>query len=151
MTTKRRPASRSTDPGALHTALIRTLRLLRRTDRATGLSAARLSALSVIVFGGPLSLTALAEAEQVALPSASRLVGELEREGWVERRADASDARAVRLRATAKGRRLMTEGRRARLQALSAAIARLPAADRARLADAVPALEALARALAEGA
>jgi DNA-binding MarR family transcriptional regulator len=136
------------DPGALHAALVRLLRLLRRADRATGVSAARLSALSVVVFGGPLSLTALAEAEQVALPSASRLVAELEKDGYVERRADAADARALRIRATAKGRRRMLQGRRARLAALDAALARLGAAERKRLDGAIPALETLARQLA---
>ena len=40
----------------LHAAAIRLLRTLRREDDGTGLSAPRLSALSVIAFAGPLSL-----------------------------------------------------------------------------------------------
>ena len=44
----------------LHSAAIHLLRRLRREDAATGLSAPRLSALSVVVFGGPLTLGELA-------------------------------------------------------------------------------------------
>ena len=39
--------------GRLHSSAIRLLRTLRREDDGSGLSAPRLSALSVIVFGGP--------------------------------------------------------------------------------------------------
>ena len=63
----------------LHSAAIHLLRAARRDDESFGLSAARLSALSVVVFAGPLSLGALAAAEQVrstdetdqAIPAAS--------------------------------------------------------------------------------
>ena len=80
------------DAAALLGAMIRTLRRLRRVDRAAGQSGPRLSALSVLAFAGPLSLSRLAAAEQVSLPSASRLVRELERAGLVRRSADPSDA-----------------------------------------------------------
>ena len=53
----------------LHSAAIHLLRRLRREDATTGLSAPRLSALSVIVFGGPLTLGELANAEQVRPPT----------------------------------------------------------------------------------
>ena len=49
----------------LHSAAIHLLRQLRKEDDASGLSAPRLSALSVVVFGGPLTLGALARAEQI--------------------------------------------------------------------------------------
>src|SRR5436190_1108590 len=52
----------------LHSAAIHLLRRLRREDDASGLSAPRLSALSVIVFGGPLSLGALAAAAPLPRP-----------------------------------------------------------------------------------
>ena len=58
----------------LHSASIRLLRTLRREDDGSGLSAPRLSALSVIVFAGPLSLAELAAAEQVTPPTMSRIV-----------------------------------------------------------------------------
>jgi len=138
------------DPTAepLHRGALRLLRLLRREDAATGVGAARLSALSVLVFGGPCSLGALAAAEQVSAPTMSRLVAELEREGWLRRRADPADARATRLEATAAAKRLLERGRASRLDALSGALRTLSAEDRAALAVATGPLDRLVRALA---
>lgn len=138
------------DPVAepLHRGALRLLRLLRREDATTGVGAARLSALSVLVFGGPCSLGALAAAEQVSAPTMSRLVAELEREGWLKRRADPADARATRLEATAAAKRLLDRGRASRLSALSGALRTLSAADRAALAAATAPLDRLVRALA---
>src|SRR5229473_2111765 len=69
----------------LHSAAIHLLRRLRRQDDASGLTAPRLSALSVIVFSGPLTLGALATAEQVRPPTMTRLVAALEEAGLVVR------------------------------------------------------------------
>ena len=87
-------------------------------DEASGLSAARLSALSVLVFGGPTTVGALARAEQVSAPTMSRLVSGLERDGFVVREAAEDDARAVRVRATPKGRRVLVQGRERRVTEL---------------------------------
>jgi len=46
----------------LHSAAIHLLRRLRRQDDAMGLTPARASALSILVFGGPATLTMLARA-----------------------------------------------------------------------------------------
>src|SRR6185436_19812846 len=81
----------------LHAAAIHLLRRLRAEDDASGLTAPRLSALSVLVFGGPRSIGELAAAEQVRPPTISRLVRELERDGLVRREADAGDARIQRV------------------------------------------------------
>jgi DNA-binding MarR family transcriptional regulator len=129
----------------LHSAAIHLLRRLRGEDAASGLSGPRLSALSVIVFGGPVSLTALAAAEQVRPPTMTRLVHELERLGLVERVAHPSDRRSHHLRATAKGRTLLEQGRRRRVTHLAQAIAGLPAAERRRLRATAELLERLAR------
>jgi DNA-binding MarR family transcriptional regulator len=104
--------------GRLHSASIHLLRRLRKVDEASGLSAARLSALSVLVFGGPTTVGALARAEQVSAPTMSRLVSGLERDGFVVREADEGDARAVRVRATPKGRRVLFRGRERRVAEL---------------------------------
>jgi DNA-binding MarR family transcriptional regulator len=104
----------------LHSAAIHLLRRVRRVDEATGLSAARLSALSVVVFGGPTTLGALARAEQVTAPTMSKLVDALEREGLVTRLADERDRRAVLVRPTAEGERILVEGRRRRIDELAA-------------------------------
>ena len=102
----------------LHSAAINLLRRVRKVDEAAGLSAARLSALSVLVFGGPTTVGALARAEQVSAPTMSRLLSGLERDGFVARGADEGDARAVRVRATAKGTRVLQQGRQRRVAEL---------------------------------
>src|SRR5215831_8327089 len=122
----------------LHSAAIH---LLRREDDASGLPAPQLSALSVIVFGGPITLGALAQAEQVRPPTITKLVATLEDAGLVEREADETDRRIVRVKATARGTRLLQDGRRRRVASLASSLAQLPPAERDRLARAVPILE----------
>jgi len=130
----------------LHSAAIHLLRRLRREDDASGLPAPQLSAMSVIVFGGPMTLGALASAEQVRPPTITKLVALLEEQGLVERETDPADRRIVRVKATARGTRLLYEGRRRRVASLAESLGQLPAADRAALANAVPLLEKVARA-----
>jgi DNA-binding MarR family transcriptional regulator len=113
----------------LHSAAIHLLRTLRRQDEATGLSGARLSALSVVVFGGPVTITQLASAEQVSVPTVTRMLAGLEHDGLLKRERDATDRRVVRVRPTAKGTRILVEGRRRRVAALSAELARLDRAE----------------------
>src|ERR671933_1067936 len=78
----------------LHSAAIHLLRRVRRQDDASGLTAPRLSALSVIVFGGPLTLGALAAAEQVRPPTMTRIVQALEEAGLVVREPREAGPRA---------------------------------------------------------
>ncbi len=125
----------------LHSAAIRLLRRLRREDARTGLSGPRLSALSVVVFAGPLTLGELAAAEQVKPPTMTRLVRALEARGLVTREPDERDGRVVRLRATSKGRTLMAEGRARRVRALAEGLRLLDAADVTALGGAVETLE----------
>jgi DNA-binding MarR family transcriptional regulator len=132
----------------LHRGALRLLRLLRREDRASGVSAARLSALSVLVFGGPSTLGALADAEQVSAPTMTRLVQELERGGWVRREADPADARSARIEATPAATRLLRRARARRLGALTRALRTLAPGDRSALAAAVPPLLEVVHALA---
>jgi DNA-binding MarR family transcriptional regulator len=103
----------------LHSASIRLLRRVRRRDDESGVTAPHLSALSVLVFAGPRTLGELAEAEQVRPPSITRIVRNLEAEGLVEREPDAADRRVVRVRATARGRKMLEAGRRRRISDLS--------------------------------
>ncbi len=133
--------SRARVADRLHSVAIHLLRRLRREDEAEGLSAPRLSALSVVVFGGPLTLGELAAAEQVRPPTMSRLVSALERDGLVRREADAADGRSVRLRATAKGERLLARGRARRVETLTRALEALDASDAAAVQRAVEVLE----------
>ena len=127
----------------LHSAAIHLLRRLRRQDEAMGLTAARASALSVMVFGGPVTIGKLATAEQVTAPTVTRLVVGMERDGLVRREGDPADGRVVWVHATARGTRLLHEGRRRRVDALAADIAALDAADRRTLGAAADILERL--------
>jgi DNA-binding MarR family transcriptional regulator len=55
----------------------------------------------------------------------SRIVASLERTGLVRRRAT-EDARRVRLEATAKGTKVLQEGRKRRVESLAHALSSLP-------------------------
>jgi DNA-binding MarR family transcriptional regulator len=129
---------------ALNSGAIHLLRSLAAVDRLAGLTSARLSALSVIVFAGPRSLGALAAAEGVAGPTMTRIVDGLAAAGLAERRPDPSDGRAVVIAATAAGESLMRAAAGRRISTIASAIADLPAADRRRLAAAVDLLDQLA-------
>lgn len=125
----------------LHSAAIHLLRHLRREDQRSGLSAPRLSALSVVVFAGPLTLGELAAAEQVRPPTMTRLVHALEAQRLVTRMRDARDRRLVRIRATVRGKALLTQGRARRVGALTRQLAALSHQDLAVLDRAVTLLE----------
>jgi DNA-binding MarR family transcriptional regulator len=133
----------------LHSAAIHLLRRLRREDDASGLPAPQLSALSVIVFGGPLTLGELARAEQVRPPTISKLIVALEQQGLVEREIDAGDRRVVRVRATSRGTKVLYEGRQRRVAALVSSLGTLSVRDRALLTRALPVLERIARGAGE--
>ena len=128
---------------ALHSACIHTLRFVRTVDADSGLSAARLSALSVLVFGGPRTIGELAEAEGVRSPTITALVNGLEAEGLVRRvtGAQPGDQRRVVVEATPAGVRRMKAGQARRLDRLDLLLADLPAKDLATLGRAAALLE----------
>jgi DNA-binding MarR family transcriptional regulator len=122
MASRTRRNYRTVVADALHSAAIHLLRGVRKEDGRTGVGPARLSALSVLVFAGPMRLTRLAGIEQVKPPTMTKVVAGLEAAGLVRRRADAEDARAVRLEATPRGTKLLQEGRRRRVERLTTAL-----------------------------
>jgi len=128
----------------LHSAAIHLLRRLRIRDRESGVGPAQLSALSVLVFGGPRSLGELADAEQVRPPTMSRIVAGLQRAGLIRRHATA-DARRVRLAATAKGTRILWEGRGRRVETLANALATLREEEGQLLREAIELLQRVIR------
>ena len=131
----------------LHSAAIHLLRRLRVRDRESGVGPAQLSALSVLVLGGgPRSLGELADAEQVRPPTMSRIVAGLVRAGLVRRRKT-EDGRRVRLEATAKGTKILQEGRRRRVDSLAQALASLSSEDREKLRELIDHLEKVIRRL----
>jgi len=125
----------------LHSAAIHLLRSLRRQDEATGLSGARLSALSVVVFGGPVTITQLASAEQVTVPTVTRMLSGMEGDGLLKRERDEKDRRVIWIRPTAKGTRILMDGRRRRVAALSSELTKLDRADLAVLDRAIAIVE----------
>ena len=118
----------------LHSAAIHLLRRLRVRDRESGVGPAQLSALSVLVFGGPRSLGELADAEQVRPPTMSRIVSGLAAAGLVRREAT-EDGRRVRLVATVKGTKILWEGRKRRVESLANALAALDETEQGRLRE----------------
>jgi DNA-binding MarR family transcriptional regulator len=103
----------------LHSAAIHLLRQVRKEDSAAGVGPAQLSALSVLVFGGPKTLGELAAAEQVKPPTMSRIVAGLERNLLIEITRDPEDARRMHIRSSSKGASLLQQARRRRIESLA--------------------------------
>jgi DNA-binding MarR family transcriptional regulator len=125
----------------LHSTAIHLLRLVRVQDARSGVGPAQLSALSVIVFVGPLSLNELARAEQVRPPTMSRIVDGLEAGGLARRSANPADRRAIVIEATQKGTSILQKGRKLRVQFLASHLESLSATEREYVAKAVVALQ----------
>jgi DNA-binding MarR family transcriptional regulator len=109
----------------LHSAAIHLLRRVRRVDTGMGLTPARASALSVLVFGGPKTIGELAAAEQVSAPTMTRLIAGLERDVLLRRHPDPHDRRIVRVTATPRAANILRRGRQARIRELTNSLATL--------------------------
>jgi DNA-binding MarR family transcriptional regulator len=129
----------------LHSAAIHLLRKLRKEDEGSGLNAPRLSALSVIVFAGPITLGDLATAEQVRPPTMTRIVNALEQQGLVLKKQNTNDGRSTLLSATTAGKKLLMEGRARRVDSLAKQIAALKPQQRATLHEAAEILKQVIR------
>jgi len=127
----------------LHSAAIHLLRRVRKQDVDSGEGPARLSALSVLVFGGPKTLGELAAAEQVKPPTMSRIVAGLARSRLVAITSDPRDARRMHIRATVKGTRLLQKGRQLRIAYLASHLDTLAPEELATLGEAVEILKRL--------
>jgi len=125
----------------LHSTAIHLLRQVRVQDSATGLAPARLSALSVLVFGGAMSLNDLAKAEQVRPPTMSRIVDALEAEGLIRRTVNPQDRRAVVLEATEKGTAILWAGRKRRVRFLAKHLSRLSEQERRQIDGAIKSIQ----------
>ena len=125
----------------VHSAALHLLRRLAQEDRATGVSAPRLSALSVLVFGGPRTIGALAAIEGVTPPTMTRLVAAMAADGLVERLPDPTDRRVVKVQASETGRSLLLAGRDRRVATLAAMLKPLTPKERRRLNAAAATIE----------
>jgi DNA-binding MarR family transcriptional regulator len=133
----------SEDVARLYLAVGRLNRALRRDAPDAAVGHGALSVLATLLHSGPLRLGTLAEIEGVSAPAMTRIVTSLEDLGHVRRTPDPADRRAHLVAVTASGDELVSQGRSQRLRALEARLARLSAADRRRLLEAVAALAAL--------
>jgi DNA-binding MarR family transcriptional regulator len=135
------PNRRTRLANRLNSAAIHLLRRISRDDGADGVTPARLSALSVLVYGGAQTVGDLARRQGVSLPTMSRMVDALVRGGLVVRAGDPGDRRMVRLDVTRRGRELMERGRARRITRLASELDVLAARELSALEEAVGALE----------
>ena len=112
------PSHRQAVADRLHSAAIHLVRTVASVDGQMGLSPARASALSVLVFGGPRTVGGLAAAEGVRSPTMTALVNGLVADGLARKRVSNDDARSVIVEPTAKGRQVLTRGRARRVARL---------------------------------
>jgi DNA-binding MarR family transcriptional regulator len=124
----------------LHSAAIHVLRYARQADRSAAIGPAQLSALSVLVYGGPCNLRELADAEQVAPPTMTRIVAALRRGGYVRLKRSPDDARSSIVEATAKGGTVLEKARAARLDLIDGLLSRSAQADIVLLGKALAAI-----------
>jgi DNA-binding MarR family transcriptional regulator len=129
----------------LNSAAIGLLRRLNGSDASLGVSSTRLSALSVLVLGGPRTLGQLADVEGVTPPSMTRLVTAMETDGLVTRSRSDDDGRLVIVAATERGAQLLRWGGDARVAVLAGMVRTLPEAEQRTLSDAAGILDELLR------
>jgi DNA-binding MarR family transcriptional regulator len=94
---------------------------------------------------GPRRITDLAAYEYISQPGMTTLVSRLEDEGWVERRPDPNDGRAVLVAITRAGSEMLDSAIAARTDVLRRRIESLDSKERQALAKAVEALRLLTR------
>ncbi len=134
-----RAAARDLNSGAIH-----LLRAMGKVDAEAGLTPARLSALSVLVFGGPVPLGRLARIEGVTSPTMTRLVDALVEAGFAVRETHPDSDRMVLVSATDAGRDLMVTAAERRADVIVAALRALSSDERRVLRESAPILRKLA-------
>src|SRR4249919_19663 len=113
----------------LRRAVLMLARRLRPRLQGEGVSTAKLSVIGQLYRAGPMTPTELAAREGVKLPSLTRLVAELESDGWLAREAHASDGRRWLLGLTALGRKRLVTAAQAEDSPLAEIIATTLSAD----------------------
>jgi DNA-binding MarR family transcriptional regulator len=127
----------------LGAVLARLYSFLRRTILPREMSLTQALALGTLRDLGPQRITDLAELEGVRQPTCTGLINTMEDEGWVVRRVDVSDRRAVMVELTPKGRDVLQAITDARSSLLSGYLSALSGADRDALAAALPGFQKL--------
>ena len=126
--------------------LERLIGLVRSLTPPDGISLTAAATLATLERSGPRRLTALAVQEGVTQPAMTQLIGRLQDAGLVRREADPADGRVVQVRLTDQGRETLARRRAVRAERLAAVLDQISPEDRAALAAALPAIDALASA-----
>ena len=142
------PHSVDVDEAAVElTFALKRLRARLRAEArpSDGWTTSQLATLRRIVSEGPVTASALAQAEHVRPQSMGEIVTTLKAADLVSARPDPSDGRKLLLRATSAGRQLVKQRSKSREAWLANAIEGLSRQDRANaLVDAIALLNALA-------
>lgn len=134
---------------AINSGAIHLLRGMRSIDRLADLTPARLSALSVLVFGGPCSLGSLAAKEGVASPTMTRIVDGLVTLGLAQREIHPENGRMAIITPTPEGTTLMLAAADRRIDAIVRGLQTLSPREQASLIAAAPILRRLASIIRE--
>lgn len=110
---------------------------------AMPLPAAQARLLATIENYGEARICELAAVDHCSQPTMTTQVRRLEEAGLVTRTVDPGDGRAVRIRITPHGKRMLSQVRADRAAAIEPQLARLPGADREVLSDAVTVIRRL--------
>ena len=120
----------------------RLARILRQQSEA-GLTPTQISALATLYRCGPIPIGTLADEEQVAAPTATKIVDKLYAAGLVARVGDPTDRRITLVSLTTAGEALLADVRARKTAWLSTRLAELPASELAAITDALEVLEHL--------
>jgi DNA-binding MarR family transcriptional regulator len=143
-----RPSAPTSDPELatrLRLAVTRMARRLRQESGVVGpeISPTLTAALATVGRCGPLTPSALADAERVQRPTATRIVAKLEQQGLVSRTSDPDDRRVARVEITREGRTLLKRIGSRKSEFLAKRLRTLTPQEQATLAAAAELLERL--------
>jgi DNA-binding MarR family transcriptional regulator len=141
-----RERSEDTLAAGVAAALERLIGLFRSLSPASGMSLTSAATLATLDRSGPSRLTWLAGREGVTQPAMTQVIARLEGAGLVDRAADPADGRVVQVRITADGKAMLARRRAVRAERVAGLLDRLSPDERAALAAALPAMDALVNA-----
>jgi DNA-binding MarR family transcriptional regulator len=134
------------DPRVLAERFNRQIRdivlMLRRASATQSITTQQMFVMGSLE-GGSRRMSDLAAEHGVRLPTMTRQIGRLARDGLVTRGRDTEDARVVTAELTSVGRERLVRGREQRISFLAGRMAILDDAERASIEAALPALEKL--------
>ena len=117
--------------------------MLRRVDHVSGITTSQLVTLNALE-DGPLTMSELAEAKDVAQPTVSQHVSRLEGWGHVRRVSTPEDGRIVRVELTQHGKEVAEKANRARDEVVAAALEQLSEEQHSALHEGISILRGLA-------